>query len=99
ALGFLEEAASHVDERPFFLGIAPVAPHSNVESKLFTVPPEDFDKIPEDEVVFTPPIPAERHAHLFADAKVPRTPNFNPEQPGGAAWIRHLPRLSDANVA
>ncbi|KAL2268223.1 hypothetical protein VTJ83DRAFT_3069 [Remersonia thermophila] len=98
ALGFLEDAAANAGERPFFLGIAPVAPHSNVESALFEVPIDNLPDL-EEQVLFTPPIPAERHAHLFPDAKVPRTPNFNPDRPGGAAWVRGLPQLSAANVA
>ncbi|KAK4124278.1 Arylsulphatase [Parathielavia appendiculata] len=95
ALGFLDDAASnflrHDDHRPFFLGIAPIAPHTNVEQDTSGV------------VNFTPPIPLPRHAHLFPDNTttiVPRTPNFNPAQHrSGASWIRHLRQQSDANVA
>ncbi|KAL1953427.1 hypothetical protein VTO42DRAFT_2834 [Malbranchea cinnamomea] len=64
ALGFLEEAVE--SGKPFFLGIAPVAPHSNVN---FTddIDFDDPNDIPLDggPVAFTPPIPAGRHAHLF----------------------------------
>lgn len=62
---FLNEAINA--KKPFFLGIAPIAPHSE------TV------KLPGKPPVFTEPVPAERHRHLFPDAKVPRTPNFNPD--------------------
>jgi N-acetylglucosamine-6-sulfatase len=64
---FLEDA--HAAGKPFFLGIAPIAPH------VQTVPPghteEQYPKHP---------IPAKRHDGLFADEIVPRTKNFNPNQ-------------------
>jgi arylsulfatase A-like enzyme len=112
ALGFLDEALAQPD-KPFFLGIAPVAPHSNINlTGLY----DDGDFDPSDEsqtraainfnlpdlshgLGATPPIPAARHAHLFPDAKVPRTANFNPEDPTGASWIRAQPRQSPENVA
>ncbi|AEO60121.1 hypothetical protein MYCTH_2095444 [Thermothelomyces thermophilus ATCC 42464] len=106
ALSFLDEASQ--SPRPFFLGIAPVAPHSNVAQ---APTPDgdggwdedgDYDDI-ESRVTFTPPIPAARHAHLFADAVVPRTPHFNPAEPAvatwGAGWLRQLPPQTAANVA
>ncbi|KAK1753397.1 arylsulfatase-like protein [Echria macrotheca] len=97
AFGFLDEAVKHAADRPFFLGIAPVAPHSNVEAATLDGDLGDIGDI-EKAVVFTPPVPAERHAHLFADEKVPRHPNFNPESPSGANWVRKLPRQSPENV-
>jgi hypothetical protein len=99
ALGFLDEAAAN-PARPFFLGIAPVAPHSNVKASLFDGdnPTDNLDDDIDDLVTFTPPIPAARHAHLFANVTVPRTPHFNPDHPSGANWIRTLPKLSYANV-
>ena len=66
ANGFLEEAIAASD-RPFFLGVAPIAPHSET---VVQPPPAKF----------LPPVPAKRHQHLFPDAKVPRTPNFNPDK-------------------
>ncbi len=97
ALGFLDDAAANADERPFFLGIAPVAPHSNVESATFDHVPDNLDDI-EQFVKFGPPIPAERHAHLFADVTIPRTPNFNPDVPTGANWVRTLKQQSEESV-
>ena len=91
AYGFLAEAVKQ--DAPFFLTIAPVAPHSNVKFNLAEGPIEDL--IAE----FSPPIPLKRHAHLFKDAKVPRTANFNPEKASGVNWVRSLPRQSEANVA
>lgn len=67
ALGFLDDAVAA--QKPFFLAIAPVAPHSNVE----------FDLGPNPLLRVTPPISAERHKNLFKDVKVPRTENFNPK--------------------
>lgn len=89
AFGFLDEAISH--ERPFFLGIAPVAPHSNLDHI-----PDSTDGI--GEVRVSPPIPATRHADLFQDVKVPRTAHFNPDKPSGVNWIRRLPIQSLENV-
>lgn len=63
AYGFLDEAAMHSE--PFFLGIAPIAPHSHISFEPFEV---DMPK-------YHP-----RHAHLFKDYKIPRTRNFNPKE-------------------
>jgi N-acetylglucosamine-6-sulfatase len=67
AFGFLDEAIAA--KGPFFLGIAPVAPHSNVHADT-----SDLKHIK-----MTAPITAERHKHLFQDVKVPRTEHFNPD--------------------
>jgi arylsulfatase A-like enzyme len=90
AYGFLDDAVK--EEKPFFLTIAPVAPHSNVAFNVAEGPIDDL--IAE----FSPPIPLERHAHLFKDAKVPRTENFNPKEPSGVNWVKTLPRQSQENV-
>lgn len=66
ANNFLNSAVAA--QRPFFLAIAPVAPHSNVE----------FDLGSELSLRVTPPVSAERHKHLFDNVRVPRTDNFNP---------------------
>lgn len=69
ALGFLDDAIAA--QQPFFLGIAPVAPHSNVDPSF---------KTSEKSIIkMTEPIPADRHKHLFQDVKVPRTEHFNPD--------------------
>ncbi|KAI4682787.1 uncharacterized protein J4E84_007252 [Alternaria hordeiaustralica] len=66
AVSFLDEAIAAPD-RPFFIGVAPIAPHS----ETITNPrPTKFNL----------PVPAKRHEHLFPDVKVPRTPNFNPSK-------------------
>jgi arylsulfatase A-like enzyme len=86
ALGLLDEAAG--SGQPFFLGLAPVAPHSNVDASIIigSRPPDV------DQAKFGAPMPAERHKHLFSDVKIPRTENFNPDQPSGANWMLKLPK-------
>ncbi|KAI1127073.1 arylsulfatase-like protein [Nemania abortiva] len=84
ALGFLDEA--YEAGKPFFLGLAPVAPHSDIQSPNF----KHGNHSNLTEVQFGPPVSAKRHAHLFEDAKVPRTANFNPDKPSGASWVRNL---------
>ncbi|KAI8331146.1 alkaline-phosphatase-like protein [Chlamydoabsidia padenii] len=57
----------HSDE-PFFLWVAPMAPHGQ-----FVMGDKGSMKT-------EPPVPAARHAHLFKDVKIARTPNFNPKK-------------------
>lgn len=85
AYGLLDEAIE--EDEPFFLAICPTAPHADIGSKGHFPWP------------MSPPIPAERHRHLFPDAKVPRTENFNPDSPSGVSWIKHLERLDDEAVS
>lgn len=91
--GFLEDAIAA--EQPFFLTIAPNAPHSNVEFR------EDWfgTNNSVESILTTPPIPAVRHRHLFPNAVVARTPNFNPDFPSGVSWISALPQQNETNVA
>ncbi|KIH86657.1 arylsulfatase [Sporothrix brasiliensis 5110] len=95
AYGFLEAAAANrkADGTPFFLGIAPVAPHSNVEIGTAL---GDIDDILD--AKFSAPVSAKRHEHLFADLTVPRTPHFNPEAASGVSWVSRLDRQTQANV-
>ncbi|KAJ8111105.1 hypothetical protein ONZ43_g5703 [Nemania bipapillata] len=88
AIGFLDEA--YEAGKPFFIGLAPVAPHSDIQSPAF----KHGNHSNITEVQFRPPVSAERHAHLFPDAKVPRTANFNPDKPSGGGWIRNLRKQS-----
>ncbi|KAL4938463.1 hypothetical protein BDV06DRAFT_225995 [Aspergillus oleicola] len=87
ALGFLEDGLN--GDRPFFLTVAPVAPHSNVDVSALG------GKLP---TVMTEPIPLDRHKHLFEDVKVPRTENFNPDEPSGVSWIRSLPKQNESTI-
>ncbi|OTA99075.1 hypothetical protein M426DRAFT_325478 [Hypoxylon sp. CI-4A] len=92
ALGLLSEA--YEAGEPFFLGIAPVAPHANLWSPKFA----EGKHSDIEEIEFSPPVPAERHAKLFKGVKVPRTANFNPDKPSGASWIRKLPKQDQETV-
>ena len=74
AKAFLDDAAKAGE--PFFLAIAPVAPHSNVElNGAVDIGPQGSFRV-------TSPISAERHRHLFTDVQIPRTDHFNPEKVG-----------------
>lgn len=69
ALGLLDDALA--GPRPFFLTVAPVAPHAHC----------DWTRLMNDNAnPMSEPIPEKRHEHLFPDAKVPRTQNFNPDK-------------------
>ncbi|KAK5630809.1 hypothetical protein RRF57_006524 [Xylaria bambusicola] len=72
AYGFLNDAVRDLENRPFFLTVAPISPHANVHITAYS----ETNQMS----VFTEPIPAKRHEHLFKDVKVPRTKNFNPDQ-------------------
>jgi N-acetylglucosamine-6-sulfatase len=82
AYDLLDEAALHPE--PFFLSVAPVAPHSNVKLA--------------GGIEMGTALYAERHAHLFKDYKIPRTANFNPKVPSGVGWVRDLPLLNDTVI-
>ncbi|KAI8367634.1 arylsulfatase [Radiomyces spectabilis] len=69
-------------DKPFFLWVAPMAPHGE-----FAFGPNGMTT--------RPAVPAARHAHLFKDAKIPRTPNFNPDHQGKtASYWKHLQKLN-----
>ncbi|KAI0157239.1 Arylsulphatase [Xylariaceae sp. FL1272] len=90
AYALLDQAVNDEDGKPFFLTVAPIAPHSNVEVK---------ETGEGRGVLFSEPVPADRHKDLFPDEIVPRTPSFNPEFPSGANWIHTLPLQNESNVA
>ncbi|KAL2815258.1 alkaline-phosphatase-like protein [Aspergillus cavernicola] len=87
ALGFLEDGLN--GDRPFFLTVAPVAPHSNVDVSAL-----DRD-VP---TVMTEPIALDRHQSLFEGVKIPRTEHFNPDKPSGVNWIRTLLKQDEATL-
>lgn len=89
ASGFLNEALS--SDRPFFLAVAPIAPHSNIDPSILGHGGSKGS-------LMTAPIPNERHKDLFPDAKVPRTPNFNPKVPTGAGWVQNLPMANQTVI-
>ncbi|KAL3476702.1 alkaline-phosphatase-like protein [Aspergillus californicus] len=87
ALGFLEDGLD--SDRPFFLTVAPVAPHSNVDVSAIG------SDIP---TVMTEPIPLDRHKSLFEGVKIPRTDHFNPDEPSGVNWIKNLPQQDESTI-
>jgi arylsulfatase A-like enzyme len=94
AFAFLDDALSE-QQTPFFLTIAPTAPHTNVH-----IPTNIIDgNFTEHSNTQLPPIPASRHAHLFPNITVPRTPHFNPPIPHSVSWISHLPLQNTTNLA
>ncbi|KAI9050293.1 hypothetical protein LZ554_005460 [Drepanopeziza brunnea f. sp. 'monogermtubi'] len=78
-------------EAPFFLTVAPIAPHANVEMNGSALDDGHTFK-------FESPVSAERHKHLFKDVKVPRTESFNPDNPSGANWLLELKQQNKSNV-
>jgi N-acetylglucosamine-6-sulfatase len=77
AYGFLDDGLQSAKDsnQPFFLVVAPTAPHSNVHINELV-----DGNFSEHSVIQSPPIPAERHKHLFEDVVVPRTDHFNPDK-------------------
>ncbi|KAF9937767.1 hypothetical protein BGZ67_000923 [Mortierella alpina] len=71
--------------QPFLFVISPTAPHDEVWPTA-------------NGTLFTPPVPAKRHEHLFKGAKAPRHPNFNPAKNDKVSWIKSLPRLNEEQV-
>jgi len=92
AYGFLDDAL--LDEKPFFLTTAPTAPHSNVHIHENLI----HGNFSEKSATQSPPVPAERHKHLFNDVVVPRTPHFNPDEPQSVSWISRLPQQNQTNI-
>ncbi|KAF9889507.1 hypothetical protein FE257_007217 [Aspergillus nanangensis] len=78
-LGFLNDALE--GDRPFFLTVAPIAPHSNIDPAV---------SMSDGPTIMEAPISAPRHEHLFKDVKVPRTANFNPANRTGVSWVNNL---------
>ncbi|KAH7253278.1 alkaline-phosphatase-like protein [Fusarium solani] len=96
---FLKEAAKA--DKPFFLGIAPPAPHTDVEFNWATARDSSALHLGgvNATVTFRPPVPAHRHEHLFQDARIPRTENFNPKTPSDSArWIQQRPPVSSSDL-
>lgn len=79
AYGLLDEAVEA--DKPFFLTLAPIGPHSNINV-------HDLVTSPIGKIVFDAPISAKRHENLFQDVKVPRTANFNPDSVCNQPFIR-----------
>lgn len=71
---FLDQGAK--SGKPFFLTIAPIAPHGEVT--VLGSDPETGAA----QTRFSEPVPALRHMGLFMNKQVPRTPDFNPNEVG-----------------
>ncbi|RBQ67913.1 hypothetical protein FVER14953_00102 [Fusarium verticillioides] len=85
SLGYLDDAADNVDSRPFFMFVMPIGQHSE-------------KAITSQGVKFSAPVPADRHAHLYPNAKIPRTKSFNPSVPKDISYLKELPRLNSTVV-
>ena len=73
AHGFLDDAVAA--KKPFMLTVAPIAPHSNVH----IIDKNVNGNYTGSSATQAPPVPADRHKHLFQDVKVPRNAAFNPD--------------------
>ncbi|EFJ49375.1 hypothetical protein VOLCADRAFT_59221, partial [Volvox carteri f. nagariensis] len=91
ALAMLRSAATDPAGRPFYLQVAPPAPHHSMHY--------DFNS----SGAFLarhwyPPIPAARHWEELSGAALPRPPSFNdPWVAGKPSWLRSLAPLTSAN--
>ncbi|KAF7585770.1 hypothetical protein BBP40_010143 [Aspergillus hancockii] len=81
SLELLHTALENMNDRPFLLGISPIAPHSNIE------PAKGDDS---DLTMMAAPIPLPRHRHLFKNMKLSRTPNFNTANCTGVSRMADL---------
>lgn len=81
---FIDHAVS--EDKPFFITVAPIAPHSWLT---------EWQK----KGGSGPPVPAVRHRGMFKDYIIPRTDNFNPEEPSSVNWIASLDRLNETAIA
>ncbi|KAK7034486.1 hypothetical protein VNI00_012333 [Paramarasmius palmivorus] len=81
ALGLFQDALAD-SGKPFFLGIAPTAPHLEVQ----------FDG------GFTEPLPRADEASLFEDVIIPRSPSFNVKGQGAVSWLKDLNELNETLV-
>ncbi|KAK4052700.1 hypothetical protein OIV83_001987 [Microbotryomycetes sp. JL201] len=85
----LIEHASQNQEQPFFVGIAPIAPHSHINAATHKT----------GSFVFEAPESAPRHRHLFNDVRLDMSrESFNPKRSSGASWVRQLARLNQTNL-
>lgn len=85
AVDFIERTKN--DSTPFFLNVAFLAPH------------QDQSEDREEGIHMSGPTPALRHKGAFADAQLPRSPNFNEEDVSDKpTLIRNLPLLSAEDI-
>lgn len=85
-LDYLTSNSTSGQHQPFFLEIAPTAPHVAQQG--------DAD--------IANPVPLSRHLDDFPNATAPRAPNFNPPDPIQSLrsnWIGSLPALNESQIA
>lgn len=87
SFALLREALSHPDD-PWFLTVAPIAPHSNWVHDA----KQNITSLSAPQVAY-------RHEHLFHDYQIPRNASFNKPIRGGASWVGRLTELNDSVVA
>ncbi|KAJ9115955.1 hypothetical protein QFC22_005098 [Naganishia vaughanmartiniae] len=83
-LGYIDAAVQ--SDQPFFIGLAPIGPHS----QSLPAPPLPYR--------FFPPVSAPRHATLFNNTLAPRGNSFNPDWPSGASWVRTLAQANETVI-
>ncbi|GLI66939.1 hypothetical protein VaNZ11_010980, partial [Volvox africanus] len=92
ALAMLRSAAANPGGQPFYLQVAPPAPHHSMHYD-FTASGAFVSRH------WYPPVPAARHWEELSGAALPRPPSFNdPWVSGKPAWLRALDPLTAANV-
>lgn len=86
SLAWLDTALD--EEDPFFMTVAPIAPHSNWVIDV----ENDLSYLEE-------PKSAPRHQHLFNDYIIPRDASYNQAVQGGASWVGQLPPLNSTTLS
>ncbi|KXS21503.1 Arylsulphatase [Gonapodya prolifera JEL478] len=88
---FLKTALKKKDQ-PFFIYTAPAACHTTIKVSALNFTDPNAIKV-------SAPVPLPRHAHLFPNVTVPRTPNFNePDFSKKPLWMLDIPLLSDHDI-
>ncbi|KAH7215429.1 alkaline-phosphatase-like protein [Fusarium oxysporum] len=78
--------------------VPPLPPHTEVVAHPGTYNGTITPTDPGIQPLILPPKPAKRHADMFRHLKVPRTPNFNPEEPSGVNWVAQRPHLNQTYI-
>lgn len=84
ALGHLETISKHSDE-PFFIGIAPIGPHSTTN-------------VTDGDYKFEAPEVENKYYDWYSNNTNPRVESFNADEPSGASWLRDLPKLNATEI-
>ncbi|KAJ0109320.1 arylsulfatase [Diaporthe amygdali] len=85
-LDYLTSNSTSDQHQPFFLEIAPTAPHVAQQG----------------DAGIANPVPLSRHLNDFPNATAPRVPNFNPPDPTQSLrsnWVGSLPALNETQIA